>query len=125
MRSNITVPLNRCACNNNATASITLGSVTDCSCQVEFTGLCPLIDFSKLPIIDEGTCDASNRERSPFTTLPTTQCNNEFEYLVAVVAANKNASLLVNLQTYQAMNGYYFGVSLMALLLVTASYLMF
>jgi len=75
--------------------------------------------------VDEGTCEASNRPKSPIATLQPSQCNNEFEFLVAVVAANKNASVLLNLQTYQAQSGHYFGVSILAFMIIAASYLMF
>jgi len=49
--------------------------------------------------MDEGICDASNRPKA-FPSVPPTNCTNEFEFLVGIVAANKNASVLLNLQTY-------------------------
>ena len=109
IRTQRPLPTNRCSCNNittngtNITSTITGNNTAlsfDCACQVEFNGLCPLIDFSRLPIVDEGTCEASNRPKTPAAILQPAQCNNEFEYLVAIVAANKNASVLLNLQTY-------------------------
>jgi hypothetical protein len=35
-----------------------------------------------------------------------------------VVAANKDSSVLLNVQTLQAMSGYYFGVSIFAFLIL-------
>jgi hypothetical protein len=51
-------------------------------------------------------------------TLPTSQCNNEYEYIVAVVAANKDSSVLLNLQSFQAQSGYFFGVSALAFMIL-------
>jgi hypothetical protein len=90
----------------------------DCSCQVDFAGLCQQIDFSRVTKVDESSCEAANRPKSPVPTLPTSQCNNDYEYIVAVVAANKDSSVLLNLQSYQAQSGYFFSVSALAFMIV-------
>jgi len=90
----------------------------DCSCQVDYVGLCQQIDFSRVPKVDENSCEAANRPKSPVPTLPSSQCNNEYEYIVAVVAANKDSSVLLNLQSFQAQSGYFFGVSALAFMIL-------
>ena len=109
---------------NGTTNSTTNGTISpnntflDCSCQVDYAGLCQQIDFSKVSKVDESSCEAANRPKSPVPTLPTSQCNNEYEYIVAVVAANKDSSVLLNLQSYQAQSGYFFGVSALAFMIL-------
>ncbi len=109
---------------NGTTNSTTNGTISpnntflDCSCQVDYAGLCQQIDFSRVPKVDESSCEAANRPKSPVPTLPTSQCNNEYEYIVAVVAANKDSSVLLNLQSYQAQSGYFFGVSALAFMIL-------
>lgn len=95
----------------------------DCSCQVDYFGLCPVIDFTRARVVDEGICEASNRPRIPVPSVPSNQCNNEYEYLVAVVAANKDSSVLVNVQSLQGNSGYYFGVSIFAFVILALTQL--
>ena len=78
-----------------------------CSCQVDFQGFCPQVDMLKQAKIDEGSCQASNSIQSPFQTLDA-NCNNQYEYLVAVVATNQDAStVLMQMQSYQYMSAKY------------------
>lgn len=122
--TNATRPANATTNSTGTTNSTTNGTISpnntflDCSCQVDYAGLCQQIDFSRVSKVDESSCEAANRPKSPVPTLPTSQCNNEYEYIVAVVAANKDSSVLLNLQSYQAQSGYFFGVSALALMIL-------
>lgn len=82
-----------------------------------------MVDFTRARVVDEGVCEASNRPRVPVPSVPSTQCNNEYEYLVAVVATNKDSSVLVNVHSLQAMSGYYFGVSIFAFVILAITQL--
>jgi hypothetical protein len=84
-------------------------------------GLCPQLDFSRAPVVDEGLCEASNRPRLPIPSASSAQCTNDLEYLVAVVASNKDSSVIMNVQTLRAMSGYYLGVSMFALVIAALS----
>jgi hypothetical protein len=96
-----------------------------CSCQVDFAGFCPMINMKTQ--VDENTCDASNRLSHQVKSFDPT-CKYQYEYLVAVVATGKDASVLLQLQSYQ-MTQQQAGVSLRAsfsaLLLAVVSVLFF
>jgi hypothetical protein len=85
--------------------------------MVEYAGLCPKLDFSSAKVVDEGLCDVSNRPRLPIPSESSAQCANDLEYLVAVVASNKDSSVIVNVQTLLEMSGYHLYVSVFALLI--------
>ena len=87
-----------------------------CSCQVDFNGFCPQVDLLRQPRIDEGSCEASNRLQSPFQTLESANCKNQYEYLVAVVATNQDSSVLMQMQSYQFMSAQYIKLSVMFIL---------
>ena len=50
--------------------------------------------------VTEGTCDASNLPK-PLAVPVNAGCKYQYQYLVAVVAQNKDASVLLELQAYQ------------------------
>jgi hypothetical protein len=72
--------------------------IYDCQCEVEFSGLCP--KFNPIAPVDEGQCEASNKPEI-WRTLPETECKNQYDYLLAVVATNRDASYLLQLNSYQ------------------------
>ena len=95
----------RCSC--AATASTNLSAPRNCSCSVDFNGICASV-APNLASLDENTCDASNRPKIlNITQSNGTQCGTQYEYLVAVVAAGKDSSVLLNLQSYQLMAANY------------------
>lgn len=86
-----------------------------CTCQVDFQGLCPQVDLLRQARVDDGTCDASNRLPSPIPVLDA-NCKNQYEYLVAVVASNKDSTVLMQMQSYQYQSASYIKLSLMLVL---------
>ena len=98
--------------------------VFGCSCEVEFSGLCPA--FNPNAPVDEAQCDASNRPQ--ITKAPVNSgCKYQYDYLVAVVATNKDASYLLQLQSYQnaADASSFLSMSLAMILAMAASVLLF
>lgn len=131
------IPINKCQCqlpasatsiviaantttrvNTTNSTAITVQPVTinaSCTCEVDFQGLCPQVDLLRQARVDEGTCDASNRLPSPIPVLDA-KCKNQYEYLVAVVASNKDSTLLMQMQSYQFQSASYIKLSLMLVL---------
>jgi hypothetical protein len=98
-QSALTLSNNGCSCSSTPLAATNTTNATsaNCTCTVTQAGLCPSIDITKIPSVTEDTCRASNNDLLP--TLPAASCTNEYEYIVAVVAANKDSSILVEGQS--------------------------
>ncbi len=100
-------------------------SIFNCNCDVEFSGLCPA--YNPYAQVDESQCDASNRAAVK-PVVVNAGCKYQYEYLVAVVATNKDASVLMQLQSYQnvqADSARFLSVAMAALMAMAASVLFF
>lgn len=71
--------------------------------------------------LDEGSCDAANKQVKPALPQVNAACKYQYEYLVAVVATGKDSSLLLELQAYQMMSAQFLRASLASLALFAAS----
>lgn len=125
--------------NQNSTNQTTTPVVTpppadifSCSCEVPFQGLCPALNPTAP--ITEGTCDASNLPKqlrangnNPVSTAVNAGCKYQYEYLVAVIATNKDSSVLMQLQSYQtsAMQAASYLSSFASLFVLVASVFLF
>jgi hypothetical protein len=97
-------------------------SIFSCSCNVEFAGLCPA--YNPNASVDEAQCDASNRLATVAKPTANAGCKYQYEYLVAVVATNKDASVLMQLQSYQNVQAdaaSFLSLSMAALLAAVAA----
>ena len=92
-------------------------------CQVDFNSICGPVNVSNSIFVNEGTCDLVNAYNLPVPSVSSAQCTNEYEYLVAVVASNRDANVILNVQSFQAMSGYFLSVSLFALVILALSQL--
>ena len=142
--SNATAPTNKTNSTSNATSSTNKTNSTsnatvtpivapnfpvapispksyNCSCQVDFQGLCPQLDILKQKTVDEFTCAATVNKPSPVKAL--SDCTNSYDYLVAVVSTNKDSSVLMQVQSQQFMGAFSLRLSL-AMLLAAASLMM-
>jgi hypothetical protein len=98
-----------------------------CNCDVEFSGLCPA--YNPYAAVDESQGDASNRaSQVAKPVVVNAGCKYQYEYLVAVVATNKDASVLMQLQSYQnvqADSARFLSLAMTAMMAMVASVLFF
>lgn len=96
-----------------------------CSCPVQFAGLCPPVDFRQP--VTQASCAAANTPQPPTVISVESQvsCKYQYKYLVAVVATNKDSSVLMQLQDYQMMFANSITMSIASLVLLTASMFLF
>ena len=105
--------------------------VFSCNCEVPFQGFCPALNPSAP--VSEGSCDASNIPKqlrasgSNAVSTVNAGCKYQYEYLVAVIATNKDSSLLMQLQSYQnaAMSSASYLSSFASLFVLVASVFLF
>ena len=90
-----------CDCNvTNSTMTVQKTALsftsTQCGCLSMLNWFnCSCCVYSPPPvIIDDTSCDSANKPNKPVVTPNATNCKNEYEYLVAVVATGTNSSVL-------------------------------
>ena len=76
--------------------------------------------------VNDATCALSNVPQP--LTVPTAvpaPCKYQYQYLVAVVATGKDASLLMQLQSYQMQMGQYLKLSLASIVLLASVFMFY